>query len=67
MAARKRKRSGVHVEGATPSLYRQFVAAATPYVAKRASDGSFTILDEYRWHVMLSAYEAREVVIVEAP
>jgi hypothetical protein len=56
-------RSGVNVEASTPALYRRLIAIATPYVAKRADDGSLTIVDEDRWRVLLSAYEAREIAL----
>jgi hypothetical protein len=56
-------RAGVNVESSTPTLYRQLIACATPYVAKRADDGSLTILDEGRWSVLLSAYDAKEITM----
>lgn len=57
----KAPRTGVHIEASTPTLYRQLIACATPYVAKRADDGTLTIVDEDRWRVLLSAYEATEI------
>jgi hypothetical protein len=54
-------RTGVHVMSSSPTLYRQFSAIATPYAAKRADDGSFTVIDESRWAVLLLAYETKEL------
>jgi hypothetical protein len=61
VSRKKAPRSGVLVESSTPGLYRRFGAIATPYVATRADDGSFTVLDESRWGALLSAYETKEV------
>ena len=59
--SKRAPRSGVRFEASSPTLYRQLIACATPYVAKRSDDGSLTILDESRWSVLLSAYEAKEI------
>ncbi len=60
MARKAKTRTGVHIIAPTPYLYRYFVAHASPYVATRADDGSFTVLDESRWSALLSASEASE-------
>lgn len=62
MSKRKQKqRTGVHVEAPTPRLYRELLRMAIPYVATRADDGSFTIVDETRWVCLLSSCEAKEL------
>lgn len=58
----KKRRRGINVEAPTATLYRYFVAHATPYVATRSDDGTFTVLNEERWKTLLSACEAKEAL-----
>jgi hypothetical protein len=54
-------RTGVHVDASSPRMFREFLRLATPYIAKRADDGSFTVIDETRWKAIMSSCEAHEV------
>ena len=54
-------RTGVNIEAETPALYRLFACCVTPYVAVRAVDKSFTVVDELRWRVALSSFNVKEV------
>lgn len=56
----------VHVECASPRLYRWFIAQCTPYVARltHAPAQGFEVLDEERWAPLLSAAEGREIAAV---